>query len=56
VAIEPSPGMRAEAARLHPSPRIRWVPDSLPALIATARLGIAADVLSLSAVWRHVPP
>jgi SAM-dependent methyltransferase len=49
VAIEPSAGMRAEAARLHPSPRIRWESDSLPALLATARLGIAADVVSLSA-------
>jgi hypothetical protein len=56
VAIEPSPGMRVEAARLHPSPRIRWLSDSLPALLATARLDVAADVLSLSAMWQHVPP
>jgi transposase len=27
VAIEPSSGMRAEAARLHPSPRIRWMSE-----------------------------
>jgi SAM-dependent methyltransferase len=56
IAIEPSSGMRAEAARLHPSPRIRWVTDTLPALLGTERLGIAADALLLSAVWQHVPP
>ena len=44
VAIEPSAGMRAEAARLHPSPRIRWMSDSLAALLATSRLGIATDI------------
>jgi hypothetical protein len=42
--------MRAEAERLHPSSRIRWLSDSLPAL-ATSRSGITADVVSLSAVW-----
>ena len=56
LAIEPSSGMRAEADRLHSSSRIQWIIDSLPALHATSRLGVAADVLSLSAVWQHVPP
>ena len=56
VAVEPSPGMRAEAERRHASPRIRWLPDSLPGLAATSRLGLAADVVSLSAVWQHVAP
>lgn len=54
VAVEPSPGMRAEAERRHPSSRIRWLPDSLPGLNTASRLGLAADVVSLSAVWQHV--
>ena len=56
VAVEPSPGMRAEAERRHASSRIRWLPDSLPSLAATSRLGLAADLVSLSAVWQHVAP
>lgn len=56
IAVEPSPGMRAEAERRHASPRIRWLPDSLPGLAATSRLGLAADLVSLSAVWQHVAP
>jgi len=56
IAVEPSSGMRAEAAQLHASPRIRWLPDSLPGLAATSRLGLAADIVSLSAVWHHVAP
>lgn len=56
IAVEPSSGMRAEAERLHPSPRIRWLADSLPSLLTISRSGITADVVSLSAVWQHVPP
>ncbi len=56
VAVEPSAGMRAEAARLHPSARIRWLPDSLPGLVTTSRLGLAADVVLLGAVWQHLAP
>ena len=56
IAVEPSLGMRTEAGRLHPSARIQWIADSLPSLTAAARLGIAADVVSLNAVWQHVAP
>ena len=56
VAVEPSPSMRAEAERRHASSRIRWLPDTLPGLAATSRLGLAADLVSLSAVWQHVAP
>ena len=56
VAIEPSTGMRAEAEQRHPSPRIRWLADRLPALTTASRAGLAADVVSLSAVWQHVAP
>src|ERR1019366_7976949 len=50
VAIEPSPAMRAEGKRLHPSPSIRWIPDSLPGLDRTVRLGLTFDMILLSAV------
>lgn len=56
IAVEPSSSMRTEAERLHPSPRIRWLADSLPGLVTTSRSGITADVVSLSAVWQHVSP
>ena len=56
IAVEPSMAMRAEAARLHTSSRICWVSDSLPALVSTSLLGLAADLISLSAVWQHVAP
>ncbi len=56
VAVEPSAGMRAEATRLHPSPRIRWLADTLPALAAITRAGVAADLVLASAVWQHVAP
>ncbi len=55
VAVEPSFGMRAEAARLHPDPKIKWMADRLPSLSTTLRLGIAADVVFLAAVWMHLP-
>ena len=56
VAIEPSHAMRAEASTLHNSPKIRWLPDSLPGLAVTSKLGLAADVVLLSAVWQHIAP
>jgi SAM-dependent methyltransferase len=56
VAAEPAPAMRAEAARLHGAASIRWIDDSLPALSATHRLGLAFDLIWLSGVWMHVPP
>ena len=48
--------MRAEAQRLHPSPSIRWISDSLPGLDKVLRLGLSFDLILLSAVWMHVPP
>src|SRR5262249_51853584 len=48
--------MRGEAQRLHPSPSIRWVADSLPGLEQTVRLGLSFDMILLSAVWMHIPP
>jgi hypothetical protein len=48
--------MRAEAEQRHPTPRIRWLADSLPGLTTDSCAGLAADVVSLSAVWQHVAP
>ena len=56
VAIEPSARMLAEAQRLHPSPLIRWLSDSLPGLEKIFRLGLSFDLILLSAVWMHVRP
>jgi SAM-dependent methyltransferase len=56
IAVEPSGPMRAEAQRLHPSPLIRWISDSLPSLDQILRLGLSFDLILLSAVWMHVPP
>ena len=56
VAVEPAAAMRAEATRLHPGPRIRWLDDRLPDLAATLRLGLAFDLVLLSAVWMHLAP
>ena len=56
VAVEPAAAMRAEATRLHPGPRIRWLNDRLPDLAATLRLGLAFDLVLLSAVWMHLAP
>jgi SAM-dependent methyltransferase len=56
VAAEPAAAMRAEAARRHPAPQIRWVDDSLPALSAIHRLGLAFDLIWLSGVWMHMLP
>jgi SAM-dependent methyltransferase len=56
VAAEPAAGMRVEGQRRHPDPRIRWLDDRLPDLNGVHRLGLAFDLILLSAVWMHVPP
>lgn len=55
VAAEPAAGMRAEGQRRHPQ-GIRWLDDRLPDLNAVHHLGLAFDVIVLSAVWMHVAP
>ena len=54
VAVEPAAAMRTEAQKRHSAPQIRWVDDRLPALTATLRLGLAYDVILVSAVWQHI--
>jgi SAM-dependent methyltransferase len=56
VAAEPAAGMRLEAQKRHSDPRIRWLDDRLPDLANIHQLGLAFDLILLSAVWMHVPP
>ncbi len=56
VAAEPATGMRSIAQRLHASPRIQWLDDSLPDLAAVRALDCRFDLILLTAVWMHVPP
>ena len=56
IGVEPAASMRAQAARLHELPGLRWVDDSLPALSKLTTLGLAADLILVSGVWQHVAP
>jgi SAM-dependent methyltransferase len=56
VAVEPATGMRSEGQRRHPSLGLRWLDDRLPDLAAVHQLGLAFDLILVSAVWMHVPP
>lgn len=56
VAAEPAEGFREVGRRLRPVSPVRWLDDRLPALAATHQLGLAFDVILLSAVWQHVVP
>lgn len=56
VAVEPADGFRELAMKLHPSPAIQWVNDSLPELEQVCGLGSQYDLILLSAVWMHVAP
>ena len=54
VAAEPTAEMRAHAARLHTSPRIEWVDDSLPDLAVLTARGDTFDLVMMTAVWMHL--
>jgi SAM-dependent methyltransferase len=56
VAVEPTEALRSRAAELHPSPQIEWLDDSLPDLAQVLALGVAFDVVMLTAVWMHLDP
>ena len=56
VAAEPAAGMHRIAVDKHGSRGIRWVSDALPSLDHVHELGLAYDLLLLSAVWQHVAP
>jgi len=51
VAVEPVSAFRSAAARLHPSPRIAWIEDSLPGL---AHVAGRFELIMLTAVWMHL--
>lgn len=54
MAVEPTDALRSRAAELHPSPSIEWLDDSLPDLAQINSLGVAFDVVMLTAVWMHL--
>ena len=54
VAAEPAGGMRRIAAEKHTGLGVRWVSDALPSLDHVHGLGLAYDLVLLSAVWQHV--
>lgn len=56
VAVEPAAGMRAEGQRRHGASMIRWLDDRLPGLTKAHALGLAFDLIMVSAVWQHVAP
>jgi SAM-dependent methyltransferase len=56
IAVEPSAAMRTEGEKRHSAHGLRWVADRLPALPSVHRLGLAFDLILLSAVWQHVAP
>ena len=53
VAVEPTDAMRLPAMKLHPSPAIEWLDDSLPELALLRSRSEPFDLILLSAVWMH---
>lgn len=54
LAVEPTPEMRAHARRLHPSPAIEWLDDSLPELARVRERGEHFQLVMMTAVWMHL--
>lgn len=54
VAVEPTAALREGAERLHPSPRITWLDDSLPDLEQLGARGEIFDLVAMTAVWMHL--
>jgi SAM-dependent methyltransferase len=54
LAVEPVAEMREGAMKLHPSPRIEWLADSLPALALVRSRGATFDAVLSNAVWMHL--
>ena len=54
LAIEPTEGFLVAAQKLHPSPAIDWLEDSVPDLIATRATGRSFDLIMMTAVWMHL--
>jgi SAM-dependent methyltransferase len=54
TAVEPTAALRRGAIVRHPSPRIEWLDDSLPALARLAGRAGGFDLVMLTAVWMHL--
>jgi SAM-dependent methyltransferase len=54
VAVEPVDELREGAKTLHPSPRIEWLADGLPALAMVSARRETFDVVFATAVWMHL--
>lgn len=54
LAVEPTAEFLTAAMRLHPSPLIEWLDDTLPGLERVLSRGQRFDVVMLSAVWMHL--
>lgn len=54
LAVEPVDEMREGAMALHPSPRIEWLADTLPALSRVRARGETFDAVLATAVWMHL--
>lgn len=54
LAVEPTDAFRRAGQRLHPSPSIEWLDDSLPKLERVMARSERFDVVMLSAVWMHL--
>lgn len=53
LAVEPVAEMRTHAARMHPSPQIEWLDDSLPDLAKVAARNETFDIVMMTAVLMH---
>lgn len=56
IAVEPSIAMQRIAKTLHPNLEIEWRVDALPNLATIKPSKQKYDLITLSAVWMHVPP
>jgi len=54
IAVEPTDELRVPASRLHPSPSISWLDDSLPDLRRVVAHREYFDLVMLTAVWMHL--
>ncbi|MGJ4893067.1 class I SAM-dependent methyltransferase [Bradyrhizobium sp. HKCCYLRH3099] len=54
VAVEPTEALRIRAMRLHASPAITWIDDSLPDLAALSARDEPFDLVMLTAVLMHL--
>lgn len=54
TAVEPSAGLRREAAVRHPTANVQWIDDTLPKLSSLPDRAFA--FILVSAVWMHLAP